>query len=88
MENESSALNPYNGMFGQQGWVCPKCGKVFSPFTSECLYCNKEKIRTNTTTINIVKDMQSNITSTETVIKCDKKSMGNIDVSYIDGEKI
>jgi uncharacterized OB-fold protein len=19
-----------------QGWVCPKCGRVLSPFTSEC----------------------------------------------------
>lgn len=83
MENESSAVNPYNGMFGQQGWICPKCGRVFSPFTSECLYCNKENIRTNATTINIVKEIQPNITSTETIRKY-RKEKGNIDVSYID----
>lgn len=33
MKTESSAVNPYNGMFGQQGWICPKCGRVYSPFT-------------------------------------------------------
>lgn len=29
----------FNGMFGQQGWICPKCGRVYSPFTRMCLYC-------------------------------------------------
>lgn len=29
----------FNGMFGQQGWICPKCGRVYSPFTKMCLYC-------------------------------------------------
>ena len=28
----------FNGMFGQQGWICPKCGRVYSPFTKMCLY--------------------------------------------------
>lgn len=23
-----------------RGWVCPKCGKVYSPTTSECYHCN------------------------------------------------
>ena len=26
-----------------QGWICPRCGKVFSPDTEECSYCNAEK---------------------------------------------
>lgn len=37
--------------FGEQGWVCPKCGRVFSPRTYECPYCNNpEIIKTPTTT--------------------------------------
>lgn len=48
MKTESSAVNPYNGMFGQQGWICPKCGRVYSPFTQMCLYCKPN----NTTTIS------------------------------------
>lgn len=47
METESSALEPFKGTFGQQGWICPKCGRVYSPFTPMCLYCCNEK--TNTT---------------------------------------
>ena len=23
----------------QYGWVCPKCGRVYSPTTSTCLFC-------------------------------------------------
>ena len=37
MKQESSAINPYNGIFGQQGWICPKCGRVYSPYTQMCL---------------------------------------------------
>jgi ssDNA-binding Zn-finger/Zn-ribbon topoisomerase 1 len=25
--------------FPSQGWVCPKCGAVMSPWTVTCLYC-------------------------------------------------
>ena len=42
MKTESSAVNPYNGLFGQQGWICPKCRRVYSPFTPMCLYCQNE----------------------------------------------
>ena len=43
-KKESSAVNPYNGMFGQQGWICPKCGRVYSPFTQMCLYCKPNTV--------------------------------------------
>ena len=32
-------VNFNSGLFGQQGWICPKCGRVYSPFTQMCLYC-------------------------------------------------
>lgn len=80
MKTESSAVNPYNGMFGQQGWICPKCGRVFSPFARECPYCDIEKISTNTDTVNIGKERQPNIISTETISECIEET-GNIDIT-------
>ncbi len=44
MKQESSAINPYNGVFGQQGWICPKCGRVYSPFTQMCLVTDRNDI--------------------------------------------
>lgn len=38
---------PYNTYiyprYYQEGWVCPKCGRVFSPSVTECSYCNSNK---------------------------------------------
>ena len=58
MKTESSAVNPYNRMFGQQGWICPKCGRVYSPFTQMCLYC-----KPNNTTVSNIGNRTNNIVS-------------------------
>ena len=29
---------------GMQGWVCPKCGRVYSPYISMCSYCGNVDI--------------------------------------------
>ena len=31
-----------------KGWGCPKCGRVYSPFTPMCLYCGGEHTTTVT----------------------------------------
>jgi len=31
-----------NENFVQQGWQCPVCKRVYSPFTSCCFYCGSE----------------------------------------------
>lgn len=29
--------------FGQASWVCPRCGRIWSPCTLECYVCNSQK---------------------------------------------
>lgn len=41
-------INDYN--LTQHGWICPKCGRVYSPFTPMCSYCGNEEIKITTTT--------------------------------------
>ncbi len=36
----------------QEGWVCPKCGRVYSPTTFMCYYCGEEEKVTYTTNTN------------------------------------
>ena len=42
--------NPNYIEWGQQGWTCPKCGRVYSPSTPMCFYCNNQKTWTSPTT--------------------------------------
>lgn len=39
-----------NMIFAQRGWVCPKCGRIYSPSTPECFYCNNQNARSGATT--------------------------------------
>lgn len=36
MNDTQTSTNPTIIMYG---WVCPKCGNVWSPFTSQCSNC-------------------------------------------------
>lgn len=36
--------------FVPHGWVCPKCGRVYSPSTPMCSYCGNEEIKIAATT--------------------------------------
>ena len=42
------------------GWICPKCGRVYSPSTSECWFCNSKYLGKSTNTSNY--ESESNIT--------------------------
>lgn len=33
----------------QQGWQCPVCGRVYSPFTPMCYYCGGEQKKETST---------------------------------------
>ena len=46
------------------GWVCPKCGRVYSPSTFMCMYCNNY----TTTITNVVSDTTTKPLS-ESIIK-------------------
>lgn len=43
MTNEFLTITP-------QGWVCPTCGRVYSPYTPMCYYCGREQKTTTYTT--------------------------------------
>jgi uncharacterized OB-fold protein len=47
----SAQYDPFiDRMFAQKGWVCPKCGRVYSPFTPECFHCNNQNAQSGVST--------------------------------------
>lgn len=44
-----SVEEPFNGLFAQQGWQCPICKRVYSPFTPMCYYCGNSSSESNIT---------------------------------------
>lgn len=42
--------SPNYQFFAPQGWVCPKCGRVYSPSTQMCVYCGGNSWPTITST--------------------------------------
>lgn len=49
-KEELSLENFQHNLFSaaMQGWQCPICKRVYSPFTHMCLYCNNKEITTIT----------------------------------------
>lgn len=49
-----------------QGWVCPKCGHVYSPTTDMCRYCGQYEITTNLPTM---RDFRTRMDELEQTLK-------------------
>lgn len=57
-----------------QGWQCPICKRVYSPFTHMCTYCGKKEVKTTTSAnteelLSEQKDNFSNQTTNQTTSK-------------------
>lgn len=44
-----SVEGPFNGLFAQQGWQCPICKRVYSPFTPMCYHCSNSSFKLDVT---------------------------------------
>ena len=53
--------NPNYEFFAPQGWICPKCGRVYSPSTPVCFYCGGASQPTVTTTGTSVEDLEDKL---------------------------
>ena len=72
---------PQQDHFAPQGWVCPKCGRVYAPSTPMCWYCgNKTAINQTTTSakpVNFDEYLQRTNFSSITAYNSFKDSMIN-----------
>lgn len=50
IKEESSSANFSHNLSSpaMQGWQCPICKRVYSPFTHMCLYCGGKEVTTTT----------------------------------------
>lgn len=62
--------NEYNlATFGPHGWICPKCGRCFSPSTPECPYCGDVNIVTTVETVRLPETIVGNSKLESTLIE-------------------
>ena len=50
-----------DSFFARQGWICPKCGRVYSPSTEMCLYCGGNTNIMPSTTTKILPDIITHV---------------------------
>lgn len=61
IEKPTEQKNENKFVGGLTGWICPKCGRCYSPFTSMCSYCSNGDMftvtcnYTGTTDLNNIK---------------------------------
>ena len=53
----------YSNQAIQQGWECPKCGRIYSPTTPMCLHCPQEIKQSGIIDTNDLVNRVSNSTS-------------------------
>ena len=53
-----------------EGWVCPKCGRVFSPYTLSCPYCDPHTPRAGVVCENCKTKIFEPLKSNNNEIRC------------------
>lgn len=46
VKEELSAIGSSQDLTAMQGWQCPICKRVYSPFTHMCTYCGNREVKT------------------------------------------